>query len=320
MAADACVVVPVHAVGPRLEACFGALAEQDCRASLEIVASLDGEVLLPPAVRSIADRVVEGPRSGPAGARNRGYRATAAERVLFTDSDCVPEPCWASALLSALDAGADGAKGVYSSGGEAMIQRLAQVEFEERYAILGSRRVIDLVDTYSAGFRRSALDAAGGFDEGFPLPDHEDVDLSWRMASAGMRLVFVPGARVVHEHRRTWSGYFGLKVSRGRWRMHALRKFPGKAFRDSYTPQCLKAQVALCGLAPAAAAASILFAPAPAVWLLLFLASCVPLAGTARRTDPGTLPLLPVFAAFRGAALLTGSAWGALEVVFARSR
>ncbi len=320
MAAETCVVVPVHAAGPRLEACFRALAAQDCRDSLEIVASLDGEVDLPPAVRSIVDRVVEGPRTGPAGARNRGYRATGSERVLFTDSDCIPEPCWASALVSALDAGADGAKGVYSSGGGKMIQRLAQVEFEERYAMLGSRRIIDLVDTYSAGFRRSALDAAGGFDEGFPLPDHEDVDLSWRMASAGMRLVFVPGARVAHEHRRTWGGYFRLKVSRGRWRMHALRKFPGKAVRDAYTPLCLKVQVALCGLVPAAAAASVLFAPAAAVWILLFLASCIPLAGTALRTDPGTLPLLPAFAAWRGVALLSGSAWGALEVAVAGSR
>ncbi|NLP04936.1 glycosyltransferase [Candidatus Fermentibacteria bacterium] len=320
MEAEACVVVPVHAAGQRLEACFRALDAQDCRSSLEIVASLDGKVDLPPAVRSIADRVVDGPRTGPAGARNRGYRAAPAESILFTDSDCVPEPRWASALLAALKDGADGAKGVYSSGGGAMIQRLAQVEFEERYAMLGSRRFIDLVDTYSAAFRRSALDAVGGFDEGFPLPDHEDVDLSWRMASAGMRLVFVPGARVAHEHRRTWGGYFVLKVSRGRWRMHALRKFPGKAVRDTYTPFCLKAQVALCGLAPAAAAASLLFLPAPAIWLLLFLASCIPLAGTASRTDPGTLPLLPAFAAFRGAALLYGSAWGALEVALARSR
>jgi GT2 family glycosyltransferase len=45
--------------------------------------------------------------------------------------------------------------------------------------------------------RRAALDAVGGFDEGFFLYE-EDVDLCLRVRAAGWRIVYTPRAEVVH--------------------------------------------------------------------------------------------------------------------------
>ena len=174
----------------------------------------------------MVDMVVNGPEAGPAAARNRGWRSTEVPLILFTDADCVPEPEWAERMIRGLRGKYHAVKGVYSRGGSSVIQRLAQVEFLERYRILSGRKSVFLADTYSAGFRREWLDKLDGFDENFPFPDHEDVDLSWRMVREGGIIGFLPDARVAHTHRSSWTGYFRLKLSRGKWRVMVLKEFP----------------------------------------------------------------------------------------------
>lgn len=303
---DVSVVVPVLNDFERLEACLEGLARQTVRERLEVVVSLDGGEPLPEDLAAMTDLVVHGEHAGPAAARNRGWRGSGGRFVLFTDADCVPEDSWAEEMIRVLEEGADAVKGVYSRGGDGIVQRLAQVEFEERYRLLAGSREIDMIDTYSAGFKRKALEACGGFDESFPLPDHEDVDLSYRMAEQGFRLRFAPAARVSHQHRSTWMDYLRTKHGRGRWRTKVLRRFPGKAGSDSYTPACLRLQIAVCPLFIPA----LLLVPLSAVPLGLlaggFLLSTVPLAFTALRHDPAMLPLVPLFALLRAFALCSG--------------
>jgi GT2 family glycosyltransferase len=215
-------------------------------------------------------------------------------------------------MLEALE-GADAAKGVYSRGGIAVIQRLAQVEFEERYAILRRGDSIDLIDTYSAAFRRNALEAVDGFDEAFPLPDHEDVDLSYRLAESGFRLVFAPRARVAHSHPSGWLDYARLKLSRGRWRVRVLRRFPSRSTGDGYTPVSMRLQIILAGLLPAAVAASFLRPAAIAAYLGAWLLTSASMAVHAARTDPGVLPLVPAFCLVRAFALACGLVGGVVR-------
>lgn len=304
--ADVSVVVPVWNDFERLKACLEGLARQTARERMEVVVSLDGGDPLPEDLTGMTDLVVHGEHAGPAAARNSGWRASGGRFILFTDADCVPEENWAEEMIRILEQDADAVKGVYSRGGTGIVQRLAQVEFEERYRLLERSPGIDMVDTYSAGFRRKALEACGGFDESFPLPDHEDVDLSYRMAEKGFRLRFAPRARVSHRHRSSWSDYLRTKHGRGRWRTKVLRKFPKKAGSDSYTPACLRLQIAICPLFLPA----LLLVPLSAVPLALlagcFLLSTVPLALTAMRHDPVLVPLVPPFALLRAFALCSG--------------
>jgi len=304
------VVVPAWRDYDALARCLEALGDQTISDGIEVVVSLDGGPPLPDGIASMADTVVRGPHAGPATARNRGWRASSGGYVLFTDSDCRPCPEWAERMAEALESGADAVKGAYSGGGRRLIQRLAQVEFEERYLMLRHADSVDMVDTYSAGFRRSVLEEAGGFDESFPVADHEDVDLSYRLARAGKRLVFRPDALVEHTHRETWRGYWRLKLSRGRWRLRVLRDFPRKAFRDSYTPLCMKLQVLLVPLLfPVLALLPLSVVPA-AAWAALFASSCVPLAAVAASREAALVPLIPIFALWRSLALAAGSLRG----------
>ncbi len=311
--ADAAVVIPFRGRWSTLEPLMEALALQTVRHRLQVVLSVDGSGGPPPETASLTDLVVTGEQAGPAAARNRGWRRADAPLILFTDADCVPEPRWAEELILGLGGEYDGVKGVYSRGGTRVIQRLAQVEFEERYLIMARRESIFLADTYSAGFRRCTLEKLGGFDEGFPLPEHEDVDLSWRLIRQGGKIGFIPGARVAHTHRGTWMEYFRLKLRRGRWRVMLVRRFPEMAVNDGYTPHAMKLQMALCG---PIVLSLFLVTALPFVFpglLVLFLLFCIPLARAALRTDPAMVPLVPLFAFWRAAALAAGASSGMLE-------
>ncbi len=302
----ASVIVPAYNDFQQLQKCLDALGRQTVRDNLEIIVSLDGGEPLPGRMRAKADKVIEGRHEGPAAARNRGWMASTGDPVLFTDSDCVPDPNWAEEMLRVLTAGADAVKGAYSFGGERIIQRLAQVEFEERYRLLLKPGNIDMVDTYSAGYRRGILVETGGFDETFPFPDHEDVDLSYRMAEEGYVLRFAPDAKVVHTHRDTWKAYLRMKFSRGRWRMKVLRRFPGKAGADSYTPKCMKIQILLCPLFLPALLLLPVYPLISAVWIAVFILTTIPLALTAFRSDISLVPIILVFAFLRSCALFSG--------------
>ena len=88
--------------------------------------------------------------------------------------------------------------------------------------------------------------------------------------------------------------------------MKVLRRYPGKAGTDTYTPKCMKFQIILCPLL--VPSLLLLFAgPLPvALWGGLFILSTIPLALTAFRSDRSLVPLVPIFAFWRCCALFSG--------------
>ncbi len=310
---ETAVVVPFRGKWSTLLPTLKALNEQTIRSCMTIVLSMDGMEDPPDDIAVLADICVNGDQAGPASARNRGWLSVTSQYILFTDSDCIPEKEWAEKMVAMLKDKYQAVKGVYSSGGSKLIQRLAQVEFEERYRLMKRAGTIHLADTYSAGFRREWLEKLGGFDESFPLPEHEDVDLSWRFTRAGGQIGFVPGARVAHVHRKSWVAYFRMKYRRGQWRIMLIRRFPARAVKDGYTPQSLKLQMLLS----VPFLLSLFFLSAfpllPAFLWLLFVLLTLPLLFTSIATDPFTLFFIPFFALWRGTALFLGAIQGLIR-------
>ena len=134
------------------------------------------------------------PNAGPATARNRGWRTATADLIAFTDDDCVPQPGWLCSLREAL-ATADIAQG----------RTLPDPQTAERLGPFG--RTLEVTaelgyyQTCNMGYRRSALESVGGFDERFRRPSGEDTDLAWRLKERGAGSVFVPDAIVHHDVR-----------------------------------------------------------------------------------------------------------------------
>ncbi len=144
--------------------------------------------------RALAGRcaVVRGPARGPAAARNAGWRAGTADWVVFLDDDVVPAAGWAAGL--ARDLAAAASTGAAGSQGRLHVPLPAgrrPTDWERNVAGLQDARWA----TADIAYRRTALAAAGGFDERFPRAYREDADLGLRITAAGGRLV--RGERVV---------------------------------------------------------------------------------------------------------------------------
>jgi cellulose synthase/poly-beta-1,6-N-acetylglucosamine synthase-like glycosyltransferase len=322
----ASVIVPVYNGASTLGACLRALAQQTVPGdSYEVIVVDDGSTDASAAIGARhGAQVVHQAHAGAAAARNRGARAARGEILLFTDADCEPQEDWIEAMLAPLVApDVAGVKGVYRTRQRSVVARFAQAEYEEKYTRLAGRAEIDFVDTYAAAYRRAVFLQSGGFDTAFPRATVEDQELSYRLAAAGHKLVFAPGATVYHRHPGTPWQYARRKLHLGRWKVRVHARHPARALRDSYTPWTQKVQLVLLPLAIAAAGASVLASPASAgrrvsrrlavSLMALDLASSLPLLAHARRQGwPVALAALPL-ALLRAAALDLGLSWGLLD-------
>jgi GT2 family glycosyltransferase len=172
-------------------------------------------------------RVIENPENvGFSRANNLGLRATSAAYVLILNSDAELRPGCLEALCALLDRRPDvGVVGPRTLGGDGTIQvsfgpaLTPLAEWRQRRLVTGVRRRAPWAlreaerlaarehepDWLSASCllaRRAALEAVGGFDEGFFLYE-EDADLCLRLRRAGWRVVFTPAAEVVHQLGRS---------------------------------------------------------------------------------------------------------------------
>jgi cellulose synthase/poly-beta-1,6-N-acetylglucosamine synthase-like glycosyltransferase len=217
--------------------------------------------------------------------------------------------------------GVDGVKGAYQTRQSQSVARLVQCEFEERYQLLRQHHYIDFVDGHAAAFRKAAVIEVGCFDPA--LTENEDVDLSYRLSAAGKRMVFAPDAIVYHSHPDSYLKYFRLKTGRGYWRMLVYRSHPGKAVRDTYTPQILKVQILLVYLTVASLLLGLfdpIFGVVFVIFSAFFLLTAVPFVRLVRRFSPDLVVVAPWFIFVRAIAFSFGILAGVAAMFLFRSR
>lgn len=149
-------------------------------------------------------RWVAGPRRGPAANRNRGASQARGRWLAFTDDDCLPQPGWLSSFAKRLD----------SPGGDKL--RVLEGRTTAGEGTPRGPRYTSPVNEYgglmwSCNFavERRFFFELGGFDERFPFPHLEDVDLRLRLDDRQEPYPFVPEALVEHPPRpessaRSW--------------------------------------------------------------------------------------------------------------------
>jgi GT2 family glycosyltransferase len=204
--------------GERLSACLDSLREQSVEPQIEVIvvdnASTDGSGTRVP-VRFPEVRWLASPENaGFARANNTGVKASKGEFLLFLNTDTVVPAGTVSALASRLAAAPRAA-----AAGPALVRPSGrfQVSFGRSVGLAGQalqklvmnpihertlRRMRGVRETgwLSAACllcRRSAFEAAGGFDEEYFLY-FEDIDLCARLRKAGGLLLFDPSVRVAH--------------------------------------------------------------------------------------------------------------------------
>ena len=319
----ATVVIPARNAEGTVAEAVRAVREQRDRAGrpVEVVVVDDGsEDGTAEAARAAGARVLALSPAGPARARNVGVSDARSEIVIFTDADCSAMPGFVELILGPFaDARVSGVKGAYLTQQRSLVACFVQQEYQERYRRMARRDSIDFIDTYAAAYRRSALEAVGGFDERYLLPSTEDQDLSFRVAATGARLVFQPEARVAHLHAASLGAYFRKKLKIGRFKIATLRSHPTKVVDDAHTTVSLKLQILLLPFT----VLGLMVLPIAGSWpsalgvvsilpSALFLVTTLPLTTFSLREDPLVGLLVPFLAVVRAAALTLGMARGLL--------
>ncbi|WP_245441888.1 glycosyltransferase [Rhizobium phaseoli] len=140
-------------------------------------------------------------------ARNAGIRAAKGNILLFTDSDCVPEPEWAARMLDAFDRPEIGIVGgaIQASHGDSLVER-----FSSEANVLSQEHslknpYLPFFQTANVAYRREAFQKAGLFRS--RLKTGGDADMCWRVQkSTDFELRYCAEAKVLHRHRTTLAG------------------------------------------------------------------------------------------------------------------
>ena len=161
----------------------------------EVIVTDDGSL-------STADRMLReefpwaawtsGPRRGPAANRNHGAAKAAGDWLVFVDDDCVPECTFLAAYARAT--------GVQDCE---VLEGMTLPKDDRTAADMECpiNRVGGSLWSCNFAIKRRLFLKLGGFDENFPGPAAEDIDLQTRLLKAGYKAVFVSEARVKHPWR-----------------------------------------------------------------------------------------------------------------------
>jgi GT2 family glycosyltransferase len=141
---------------------------------------------------------VAGPKRGPAANRNAGASCASGEILIFVDDDCICSDRLIESYLQAASANPD----LKVFEGKTLAIGLPKSHADE----CPVNKSGGYLWSCNFGIRKTLFEIVQGFDEAFPYPAMEDVDLRYRLAARGENILFVPGATAYHpwETRLGW--------------------------------------------------------------------------------------------------------------------
>jgi glycosyltransferase involved in cell wall biosynthesis len=211
------VVVAAYNAERVIDGCLASLAASTYP-DLEVIVCDDGST---DTTRQRARRypftVLELQHGGLSVARNEGIAAARGEIVAFLDADARCHSEWPYHLAVAFEDEA-----VKGAGGPNL--PLPEAGFVERAVALAPGNPVEVLisDTRAEhvpgcnmAFRRSALEAVGGFDPVYTVAG-DDVDVCWRLLDRGDQIAFSPAAQVLHHRRSSVWAYLRQQVGYGK--------------------------------------------------------------------------------------------------------
>lgn len=174
-------------------------------------------------------RLIRTHNAGLSSARNTGVHAAHGELVAYLDDDAYPDPDWLKYLaLSFLREDYVGVGGPnIPPPGDGWIADCVTNSPGGPIHVLLTDREAEHIPGCNMAFRKSALLAAGGFDERFRTAG-DDVDICWSLQKLGGKLGFSPAAVVWHHRRNSIRKYWKQQLGYGRAEALLEQKWPEK--------------------------------------------------------------------------------------------
>ncbi|MFW6058690.1 MAG: glycosyltransferase [Phycisphaeraceae bacterium] len=179
--------------------------------------------------QQIEFRVIDVTNGGLSRARNIGMEAATGEIVAYLDDDAYPDPHWlqylADTFMTEDFVGVGGPNMPVPNDGM-VAECVARAPGGPNHVLLGDS-VAEHIPGCNMAFRKTALEAIGGFDEQFRIAG-DDVDVCWRLQERDGRIGFHPSAMVWHHRRNTVRAYLCQQANYGRAEAMLERKWPQK--------------------------------------------------------------------------------------------
>lgn len=248
MTAKLTVVVPTCNRRPFLERCLEALARQTALADgpgvFEVAVVDDGSrddtlswLEARKAGFPVPLIVLHQENRGPATARNTAIAATAAPLLLIINDDTIlAEDAVARHLAAHAEAEAAGEKRIVLGPFRVPKERradpfTAMVDATTHmfpFCRLTTRELVDFpyFITCNTSLPRAAFDEAGLFDESFPKPAGEDIEMGYRLYGKGWRIRYDPDLLSWHDTLFTPASYARARFIRGEEDLRFLHKHP----------------------------------------------------------------------------------------------
>jgi glycosyltransferase involved in cell wall biosynthesis len=211
----ASIIIPSRGMDECLRRLFNALIPEISRKDVEVILIDDGsdkplDFLAEEYAGRLNLKVVRQDPLGPAAARNLGIKSSAADIIVFLDSDVKPLPGWFEGLVKRLESDKDlaGVEGKTVCGNFADLN-----PFSHFLDNLEGGKYL----TCNMAYRREWIERVGGFDERFKHPWREDSDLAFSILDNGGNIVFEKNAVIDHPVRplKLWRLFWFYPVRRG---------------------------------------------------------------------------------------------------------
>ena len=219
------VIIPVRNEAKRIERCLEAVFSQSLKPHEVIV--VDG--------RS-TDKTVEKANQFPVkvffqdygacgAARQIGLENAGGEYVAFTDGDCVPSKDWLQNLIAEFDTGIVGVGGGIRNIGEGLWIKsinLTQNTFlggggSIQTRLFREKKFVKSISACNSMYHKRDLVEVGGFNIHLSGADETELNRRLIRQKAG-KLLYVPGAVVLHDHGRSLKEFAKNMYHYGGWR------------------------------------------------------------------------------------------------------